>query len=642
MSHEVGVLFVHGLGNQPRGQTLVGFGEPLFNCIQDSFDGVHAKWGQKGLTRAAAAQWSADLEAKHDRPLTADETDTLVELISHPKLRSGEAQKSVSELTEDESAPVALRAVVDHAEAGASNGAAQPASASVELTRINANGDILQSNWLLAESWWALTFAPPRYRDLLSWGIRAIPWTFGSHFGVTLFRRMRRFYEAPLLQRPLAFARLMAATLYLLLTPVMILATLALMLLLWLPAILPIPRVRSAVVGIQRALTGSLGDSFILLNSPLQAASIRSQLRRDIEWMADQKCEKIVVVAHSQGAAVSFDVLRDGDVEIDLLVTLGSGLQKLAGLREVQRHGRMERLTAATLIAIAGLAYGLASALTPNLSDRPSGVAFAAIGAIAYFYVVRNLVVGQTFGDVTLWSRRMRAAGIDWHDFYAADDPVPNGRLMADDEIPVSTEVRNRDSIATDHTTYWDNTDEFTLPVTSLIGDRDPHFAGLFAAAKPDAVAIERQYRVGYLAATRRVTIAALVAVLIAHWTEATDFATWLAGLVGLTSDEPISFGTEHWQAAGFAAAIGASFLAMSYLWGWWDNRAALAVVQRREIESITYLSSIMFVVGLVPVVIALIALGVFDLASGPLIAIFVFGGAAVALFVTVRPLFRT
>ncbi|NND02626.1 MAG: hypothetical protein HKN91_07550 [Acidimicrobiia bacterium] len=643
MSHEVGILFVHGLGNQPRGQTLVSFGEPLFECIQDSFDGVHAKWGRQGLTRAAVSQWEGELEAKHERQLTADELETLDELISNPELSAGDSQNTIGEMTDDESSPVALRTVVDHAEARAASAAAEPASANVELTRINANGDAVQSNWLLAESWWALTFAPPRYRDLLAWGIRAIPWTFGSHFGVTLMRRWQRFRKAPPLQRPLAIARVLAAAIYLLLTPILILTTLALMLLLWLPAILPIPRVRSAVVGMQRALTGSLGDSFILLNSPLQAASIRSQLRSDIKWLTDQDCKKVVVVAHSQGAAVSYDVLRKADIEIDLLVTFGSGLQKLAGLRNVQRHGRMERLTAATLIAITGLAYGLASALTPNLSDRPSGVGFALIGAVAYGYVVRNLVKEQSLGDVSMWSNRMRQAGIDWHDFYAADDPVPNGQLMTDDEFPISTEVRNRDSIATDHTTYWDNTDEFTLPVTSLIADRDLHFAGLFAAAKPEAAAVARHYRVGYLAATRRVTIAALVAVLAGHWTEASDAVTWLTNLVGLTSsEESIKFGEQHWQAAGYAAAIGASFFAMSYLWGWWDNRAALAVVQRKPFEPITYLSTIMFAVGLAPVVVAFVALGLFELASGPIIAIFVFGGAVVGLFVTIRPLFRS
>jgi hypothetical protein len=66
----------------------------------------------------------------------------------------------------------------------------------------------------------------------------------------------------------------------------------------------------------------------------------------------------------------------------------------------------------------------------------------------------------------------LRAAG--WYDFYAAGDPVPDGPIRARDTgatvppnphvAPCSSEVDNLDAIAQDHTTYWNNAEQF-LPL---------------------------------------------------------------------------------------------------------------------------------------------------------------------------------
>ena len=33
-----------------------------------------------------------------------------------------------------------------------------------------------QERWLLREGWWAESFPPPTYRELVSWSLRALPW----------------------------------------------------------------------------------------------------------------------------------------------------------------------------------------------------------------------------------------------------------------------------------------------------------------------------------------------------------------------------------------------------------------------------------------------------------------------------------
>jgi F0F1-type ATP synthase assembly protein I len=59
-------------------------------------------------------------------------------------------------------------------------------------------------------------------------------------------------------------------------------------------------------------------------------------------------------------------------------------------------------------------------------------------------------------------------APADWNDLYARADPVPLGSMNLNDPY-TSTEVRNRDSIPSDHTYYWRNTDQFVGPVAARI-----------------------------------------------------------------------------------------------------------------------------------------------------------------------------
>ena len=41
---EVGVLFIHGIGAQRRGQTLAEFGAPIYRWIEDRFERLDRRW----------------------------------------------------------------------------------------------------------------------------------------------------------------------------------------------------------------------------------------------------------------------------------------------------------------------------------------------------------------------------------------------------------------------------------------------------------------------------------------------------------------------------------------------------------------------------------------------------------------------
>ena len=67
---DLGVLFVHGIGAQRRGQTLAEFGGALFERVQDRLLGLDARWrwllrqkseGQHAGWRELAEGWASDV-----------------------------------------------------------------------------------------------------------------------------------------------------------------------------------------------------------------------------------------------------------------------------------------------------------------------------------------------------------------------------------------------------------------------------------------------------------------------------------------------------------------------------------------------------------------------------------------------------
>jgi hypothetical protein len=92
------------------------------------------------------------------------------------------------------------------------------------------------------------------------------------------------------------------------------------------------------ILQVQLALIGSVSQSYVLISGALRLAAMTRQVSHDLRWLC-QQCESVIIVAHSQGAAIVHHALRKGiPPEIKQLVTLGAGLKQLTILLEERRR----------------------------------------------------------------------------------------------------------------------------------------------------------------------------------------------------------------------------------------------------------------------------------------------------------------
>ena len=383
---------------------------------------------------------------------------------------------------------------------------------------IETSGTTHEREWLLAESWWAERFYPPRYGDLVRWGLEGLCWTVGSHFAA---RVRRTFYElwhaSSAFSRLGAFTRFLNSLVYLLLGLLISALGLALLLVVLLLALWPSKKVRAAVAGLQQRLAASIGDSYMLLASPMTSASIVSQVQRDYDWLS-ASCRSLVIVAHSQGAAITHLLLRQGVPErLKMLVTFGSGLRKLEELRQLQKADAAKQARVATAGILVSL--GTVLALLSGWSQLSGWAIVAliwsltAVSASVYF-----MGKGHASPELKWWTSVFKSLDVKWLDFYASADPVPNGPLWdeggGEDLLPNSEEVHNDASILGDHTTYWDNRDEFVSKlVTGIAAAVDPTLTGLLHQGERDREIAygRRRWRVAWLSAARRLWLAMAV-----------------------------------------------------------------------------------------------------------------------------------
>ena len=96
-------------------------------------------------------------------------------------------------------------------------------------------------------------------------------------------------------------------------------------------ALLPlsaIPPLRGAVRRAQLAITNGVGDSWLLNHSPVGLDSMMTRIERDLEWL-ERRAYRVAVVAYSQGAVVAHQVLsaRPRAGRVRLFVSYGSALR---------------------------------------------------------------------------------------------------------------------------------------------------------------------------------------------------------------------------------------------------------------------------------------------------------------------------
>ena len=146
--------------------------------------------------------------------------------------------------------------------------------------------------WLLAEAWWAQTFGLPQFQELAVWGFLMLPAVM-THFA----SRLQRAWNSDASQgdsptgwwakRLEGVARLLKVawqTLAPLMAVVLFLVLAIGVLIVVVLGAVPIPWVRQVAVAVQRLVSTSVGDSFVLLSSPARGHAIITRVERDLRY----------------------------------------------------------------------------------------------------------------------------------------------------------------------------------------------------------------------------------------------------------------------------------------------------------------------------------------------------------------------
>jgi hypothetical protein len=325
--------------------------------------------------------------------------------------------------------------------------AESPAYAELSL-RAPARGEAgtADEKWLLCEAWWGGSVRAPPSLKLLGW-----MWTRGPlliYWHIFLGRG-----------RPLGVA---AFSVWAFLLAGLSQLLVAVAIALW---VIPIGPWRRGVVATVRALTLTLGDSYVLLEHDIQRGALVQRVRKSLGWLED-RVEHLVVLAHSQGGAIAHEALRTRGVgKTRLFLSVGSGLEKLQFLRVV-REQRLGLVPASLIFPSAALGIALFIAGAQS-GERVVQAVGGGLLLVAFFLGVLLWVMLEDYRD-NLSKRLADSAltgllGEQWLDLHASHDVVPMGSRSVFTQAPflVRGEVYNERSFIHDHTTYFDNRADF-------------------------------------------------------------------------------------------------------------------------------------------------------------------------------------
>ena len=198
-----------------------------------------------------------------------------------------------------------------------------PARALIEVRR--GPTDMLAGRLLLVESFWAEEFHPPGLMAVLRWMLAPGAWLLFRHV-VCLPRRL---FRGTIQLRPAGNATTvlsMALGVFALFFVVLPFQLVGLVLAaFWL---VPFAPFRNLLEGIFLAIAEQFGDSYVFARDPVVRRAIADRVARDLERV---EAVEVVVMAHSQGAAVALDMFELHDSPPPL-ITYGAGIRKLQEL----------------------------------------------------------------------------------------------------------------------------------------------------------------------------------------------------------------------------------------------------------------------------------------------------------------------
>jgi hypothetical protein len=324
---------------------------------------------------------------------------------------------------------------------------------------------------LLAESHWAESFIPPSGRQTLSW-------LFVSAPPLVLVRSVDGLRGAWRIwwSSPLQWWRILAAVAVVVVSlPALLLVLAILLASVTIRLLVPIKFIQDALGRAESLLSEVLGDSYVYSADPVQLAAVTSALRTDLAWVRERSGAQMVI-AHSQGAALAVETLR-GEPESVSLVTLGSGLEPLQGLRSTTRLSAMRITLMWSLGFLLACAYLVSITLfVLGIPLRPQIAAVLGLGGWYWFAIGIAFLLAQSY---RMASNAFAPRPIEpvssvatWFDFTSTADlvsamPYPD----ADKDQREQFLVRNRNSVLGDHSSYTDNDDEYWPRVVAMLLD---------------------------------------------------------------------------------------------------------------------------------------------------------------------------
>jgi hypothetical protein len=534
-NYDLGVLFVHGIGDQQQNSTLARFGGSLQRWLR--------RW--YGLDGRPPAPGAEQIAPESMVEVTGDQHHTA----------NGDTPAHASLLVRRPGDPAA----------------GEPA--------------VVRQRWLLAEGWWAAEVSPPSFKAFSRWVLPLLPWLAAEYaiaaarppgrqangldrtshgaqdvegdLEPTVRRRPRTWFEKGL-------ERLSLAGLLWLISPV--LALLAMLGCVVLALVQQLPVIGKRVNAITASLVKGVGDAYLFAFDGLARAAMVQRIRRNLDWLNndEQRCRKVAIVAHSQGAALCHDLLRSGALRpndpVDLFVTVGSGVRRLNVFRELHENARLRSLGWKSIAGLVALVTGLllllgglglpgaagmgaragglailagCLAAQPARSSMRPALSLAALGAA--ILLVTGAMVGGGPGARLFASAVAMSLGVwlylraamqvadqlrepprlalpeeavrRWVDFYSTADPVPNGPMQTwwgttEDQPapppavhPTPRLVYNLRSVQADHSYYPDNTDEFVSQLASELAGAGGLTAAPAALVDPERLRQARARR---------------------------------------------------------------------------------------------------------------------------------------------------
>lgn len=488
MPAEIGIMFVHGIGSQTRGETLVNFGEPFYKKLKDWIELVDPN--EEVIFNRASNEHGAKVQ--------------LIDAFLSP-LTNEPSQQA-------EPAHVRLRIATDF--------------------------DCPAVEWVLAECHWATSFPPPPPKKVTLWIMRVLPWICFTF----IVRRLRMVINALVSamtkspRRWLEVAWLSAGLLLVLLalpfiSPTILLLELCLVTLL-IVQLVPLKVVQDLVTRINAAISAVLGDSYIFASSEFRQQAVTMKLSRDLMWLKSKfDCKNVVVIAHSQGAAIAYLTLKNFGLRLSiakLLITFGAGILKLY---------QLESRDLRTLIDMVGLGFVMATGTTTLLSLAEWGFAkgsfllwWYAGTALLLLIVVVLFTWEEHAEEIKIQASKFAERGLKWIDLYASWDPVPNGPLFLAPADVESVQLCNQSSLIADHTSYAGNQEEFLLSMVDAVARHSGTTLKISHLLEPARMLAKgiRRIKISSAQIDKTILLVALVAVLLNR--EAIDVAgRWLS-----------------------------------------------------------------------------------------------------------------